>query len=49
MKSSWLGLPYETALGTIMKMKILDLKLESLPPSCVGPDGKFKRENSKRG
>ncbi|MGA2702154.1 MAG: hypothetical protein ABSH35_13800 [Isosphaeraceae bacterium] len=27
-----------------MKTKILDLKPESLPPSCLGPDGKFKRE-----
>ena len=27
-----------------MKTKILDLKSESLPPSCLGPDGKFKRE-----
>ena len=25
-------------------MKILDVKPESLPPSCLGPDGKFKRE-----
>ena len=28
-----------------MKTKILDLKPEPLPPSCLGPDGKFKRES----
>ena len=25
-----------------MKPRMLDLKPESLPPSCLGPDGKFR-------
>jgi hypothetical protein len=27
--------------------QFLDLKSQSMPPSCLGPDGKFKRENEK--
>jgi hypothetical protein len=38
-------LPQETEVATIMERKVLDLKPESLPPSCLGPDGKFKHES----
>ncbi|MFI5457334.1 MAG: hypothetical protein ACHRXM_17960 [Isosphaerales bacterium] len=31
-----------------MRPKTLELKPQSLPPSCLGPDGKFKRETEKQ-
>jgi len=44
MKLSSLGLSSDPEVGTIMTPKTLELNCQSLPPSCLGPDGKFKRE-----